>query len=102
MKRVIKTVLKTFLLVFRRPITWLLLKNEKRIEGYTQDVKDYTLSAMVSQFNLFHKIFYAPFFRRVQYIQSDISDVKALNGPVVFVMKNRGQLEYRYFNHLLY
>jgi glycerol-3-phosphate O-acyltransferase len=100
MKRIIKTVLKPFLLIFRKPITWLLLKNEKKMAGYAQHVKDYTLSAMVSQFNLLHKIFYTPFFRRVQYIQSDISEVKSLNGPIVFVVKNRGQLEYRYFNHL--
>ena len=100
MKKVIYVIGKNILILLRKPLTWLLLRNRERVEQYGTQVKNKTLSGMVLEFNFWHRIIFLPFFRRVQVLSSDISTIKSLNGPVVFVMKNRGQLEYHYFNYL--
>lgn len=91
------------LLLFLKPILEkILLKNKNRISTYQAEERETKTSGMVTEFNIWHKLIYQPFFRRVRTVKTDITRVKDLShqGPVVFVMKNRGQLEYRYFNTL--
>lgn len=96
----LKTAKAKFFL-FTKPVwSWVLLRNPERLKVYHEEMKHVTSSGMVTEFNIFHKLIFDRFFRRVQYLDSDIAKLKRLTGPTVYVMKNRGQLEYRYFNHL--
>lgn len=60
------------------------------------------LSGMVEEFNQILERVYTPFFRRVRTVEADIDMIKSLSykGPIVFVTKNNGAMEYRYFNFL--
>lgn len=80
----------------------LIARQMAKIDLSTKQSFDPTLSAMVPLFNFWHRLIFIPFFRRVATQPSDIDQIKNLSqkGPIVFVMKNRGQMEYRYFNHL--
>lgn len=100
MKKVALLFFQNILVLFRPILTRILFRNKAKLKGYQAHFKDSTLSGMVNEFNFFHGLLFLPFFRRVQTISTDLSKVKALNGPVVYVLKNRGQLEYRYFNYL--
>lgn len=101
-----QSLLKWFLIGFFRLTKSLLepliARQMAKIDLSTKQSFDPTLSAMVSQFNFWHRLIFVPFFRRVATQSSDINQIKNLSqkGPIVFVMKNRGQMEYRYFNHL--
>ena len=83
-------------------ITKTLLHNEAKIQSYIQNTQTLATSGMVTEFNFLHDLFYKSFFRRVQTLNTDIKVVRDLHqkGPIVYVIKNRGQLEYRYFNEL--
>ena len=100
MKRLVQILFRNFLILFRKPLSWLFLRDPIKLKGYQKNFKDTTLTAMVPEFNVFHRWIYEPFFRRVKVVHSDITKIRAVNGPTVFVLKNKGKLEYRYFNHL--
>lgn len=79
-----------------------LLHNQAKIQSYVQNTQTLYTSGMVTEFNFLHDFFYKSFFRRVQTLNTDIKVIRDLSqkGPIVYVIKNRGQLEYRYFNEL--
>lgn len=87
---------------FKPLLTRTLLHNEAKIQTYLQNTQTLYTSGMVTEFNFLHDFFYKSFFRRVQTLNTDIKIIRDLNlkGPIVYVIKNRGQLEYRYFNEL--
>lgn len=90
-------------LFFLRPLLEkTLLRNTTRVSAYQATERDTTSSSMVAEFGLFHRLIFERYFRRVKTVRTDIAMLKELGrkGPIVYVMKNRGQLEYRYFNHL--
>ncbi|MBF0106218.1 MAG: 1-acyl-sn-glycerol-3-phosphate acyltransferase [Deltaproteobacteria bacterium] len=100
MQNLFAMLIKKCLLFFKPVLEWLFLQNEAKIINHQAIVKDQSLSGMVDTFNVWHRWIYLPFFKRVQYLADDISKIKAVTGPTVFIMKNKGQLEYHYFNHL--
>lgn len=100
MKKLIVFLTAKTLRLFQPTLSWILLRNIERLKTYQDKTKNATFSGMVAEFNIWHKLIFLSFFRRVQYLGTDISKIKSVNGPIVFVMKNRGQLEYRYFNYL--
>lgn len=101
MKGLVKKGFQKTILALKPVLTLLFLRNTRRVAAYEQLTKDHNFSGMVSAFHVWHRLIFAPFFRRVQVFPEDISLLRQLSGPVVFVMKHRGQLEYRYFNHLV-
>lgn len=74
---------------------------EKVIQAETWALKT-PLSGMVAEFNRILERVYTPFFRRVRTVEADLDMIKTLSnkGPIVFVTKNNGAMEYRYFNFL--
>lgn len=59
-------------------------------------------SGMVTQFSLPHELVFKPYFEKVRTHSEELSQLRELSakGTLVYVMKNRGQLEYSFFNHL--
>lgn len=102
MGNLIKTFFLNVLILFKPVLERTLLRNRAKIAAYREAESRTNASGMVTEFNVVDKLVYQPLFKRVRTVRTDITSVKALNheGPVVYVMKNRGQLEYRYFNHL--
>ena len=92
---------KTLLLFLRPFFDFTLFRNKNKISDYQNFSKKNSTSSMVEKFN-FTQAFFQRFFRKVSIVDSDITEIKKLSqkGPIIFVMKNRGQLEYRYFNYL--
>lgn len=67
-----------------------------------EKLEDPYLSGMVKQFGTLHQLIFNPYFSKVRIDPNDLTKLKDLSqtGTLVYVMKNRGQLEYSYFNHL--
>lgn len=92
-KKVLHTVFK--------PLIWPLLRRKAGdFEGFRANLGVRDGSEMVGQFNVFHNIIFKPFFNRVDFLEEDVQKIKALSTPTVFLCKNKGQIEYRYFNQL--
>lgn len=100
MKKLLKIFIHANLVVFKPVLRYFLLGNPSQLKVFKTRFDDETLSGMVTEFNFWHRLVFLPFFQRVHTLSTDIAKIKNINGPVVFVMKNRGQLEYRYFNYL--
>lgn len=98
----IKKISLALLTLCKPLIERMFLNHQSKILEYQFAEKSQDASGMVSEFNMWQKLIFQPFFKRVQITKTDIARIKALSqsGPVAFVMKNRGQLEYRYFNYL--
>lgn len=101
MKKLLKSFFYRTFVIFQPLLEKTLLRNQNKISDYQRLERDIYSSSMVERFNWTHK-FFLKLFRRVRIVKTDISRIKELSqkGPLVFIMKNRGQLEYRYFNHL--
>ncbi|MBX7149581.1 1-acyl-sn-glycerol-3-phosphate acyltransferase [bacterium] len=65
-------------------------------------VKDPYFSGMVQKFNFWHRLIFSPYFNKVNVDPIELNNLKKLSetGTLVYIMKNQGQLEYSYFNHL--
>lgn len=79
-----------------------LLNNKEKIQSYEQSLRAFNKNGMVNEFNFFGKFFFKSFFRKVKTLSTDIQNIRNLSqkGSLVFVIKNRGKFEYRYFNNL--
>lgn len=92
-----------FFLAGLRPVyLWAI----KRYPAYFAELRrghqDPYHSGMVERFNRFHEWIFKPYFEKVHLDQSELAHLKELSnrGTLVYVMKNQGQLEYSFFNHL--
>ncbi len=100
------TSLKKLALFFVDLIRPLFLFWAKKSPHYFEKLRanfsDPYLSGMISGFSLPHDIIYQPNFEKTHVDASEIEHLRELSktGTLVYVMKNRGQLEYSYFNHL--
>lgn len=94
--------LKKMTLIFKPLAHVLFFRKPLKVEYYQHVARKLSASSMVEKFNMWHSVIFSRYFRKVMVIESDLKKIRALSqkGPVVFVMKNRGRLEYRYFNHL--
>lgn len=100
MKTLFYKLLHLVLFILGPVLKFVFLNNPERLLRYRDETGDRHVSAMVRRFNCVHRWFFKPFFKRVRFLNTDIEKLRSLETPVVFIMKNRGQLEYRYFNHL--
>ncbi len=73
-----------------------------RFEKWVQQAGSLDLSAMLSRFNLAHRFFFRNTFEKIHYQNTDIQKVReaAQKGPIIYLMKNWGQIEYNFFNSL--
>src|SRR5688572_28207898 len=63
---------------------------------------DLYFSGMINRFGFFYRKILSPTFDKVRTNPQELAHLKALSqkGVLVYVIKNRGQLEYSFFNHL--
>src|SRR3989338_3725971 len=94
---------RVFLLDFFRPLftRWVERKKDffcKLREMFT----DPYLCGMITRFSVLHDLVFKPSFEKVRIDPAEIASLKefAGKGTLIYVMKNRGQLEYSFFNHL--
>lgn len=97
-----KTFFKQALWLFKPLLSPILLNNTAKIQNYIHNSQNVYPSSMVTEFNGLHRLIFKPFFKRVQTHSADIKNIRELSqkGPIVYIIKNRGQWEYRYFNEL--
>lgn len=95
---------RSFLLDLLRPV---FLYFRKRYSPYFEKIasplRDHPyLSGMISRFNSLHETIFVPTFNKVRVDTHEIEKLKTLSQDhtLVYIMKNRGQLEYSFFNHL--
>lgn len=100
MSKIVKKVFLHIILFLRPVLSALFLRDLKKVASYEIFAAPQTASGMVSEFGFLHRLIYLPFFKRAKYIENDIAALKNVRGPIVFISKNRGQLEYRFFNYL--
>lgn len=95
--------MKHFLLdVFRPLYNWITKSRREQIAQWMQTEEDPYHSGMVSRFNLPYRLIFEPYFKRVHVDHTEIELTKklAVDNTLVYIVKNRGQLEYSFFNHL--
>lgn len=64
-------------------------------------IRDPYLCGMIPVFNRFHEWIFKPYFEKVKINPEELEGIKKISkkATLVYVMKNRGQLEYSFFNH---
>lgn len=102
MNHAIQNLFKSLAFLFKPLLKFVFLRREEKIFRDEALASQNPPSAMVSEFNKLSHFFYEPFFRRVKTQEADLEKIRELSrsGPIVFVTKNKGALEYRYFNYL--
>lgn len=77
-------------------------RNGEFFQELETSFNDPYLCGMVDHFGLLHDWIFKPYFEKVRISPEEIALLKklSLDGTLVYVMKNRGQLEYSFFNHL--
>ncbi len=73
-----------------------------RFEHWNQKAGNLDLSAMLTEFNLAHRFFFRNTFEKIHFQTADLEKVREATqqGPIIYLMKNWGQIEYNFFNSL--
>lgn len=92
-----------FILDLLRPFFELISKRKKNffVSLRQNFKKDPYLCGMITRFGIWHEWIFKPYFEKVKTNPDETTSLKGLSnqGTLVYVMKNRGQLEYSFFNH---
>ena len=91
-----------FLSLFRPLHLWLARKYPDLFSRYLGPAVDLDTSRMLPRFNALHHWFFRRGFEKIGFDDEDLDYLKVAQsrGPLVFLMKNWGQVEYNFFNHL--
>jgi glycerol-3-phosphate O-acyltransferase len=91
-----------FLSLFRSPYLWLEKKYPDFFARRLGTEVDLDTSRMLSRFNALHHWFFRRGFEKIGFDDEDLRCLKEARarGPVIFLMKNWGQVEYNFFNQL--
>ncbi len=86
----------------RRPYLWAKGKWPHYFEKHLQPSLNLDTSRMLRDFNFFHRLFFRRGFDTIRFNNAELEGLQAARrkGPVVFLMRNWGQVEYNYFNDL--
>lgn len=89
--------------LFRRPYLWAKLKWPRGFEKRLNPELNLDTSRMLAKFNAFHRLFFSRGFDTISFDENELQNIAqaAQRGPVIFLMRNWGQVEYNYFNHLM-
>lgn len=91
------------LLKLLRPVYLFLRKRWPNFwQGYLGKEVDLDTSRMLPRFNFLHRVFLGRGFEKISFDRKELDHLKAAfaKGPVIFLMKNWGQVEYNYYNQL--
>src|SRR3990167_1866192 len=105
MNQMSKLLKKTglFLLEVFRPVFEHWAEKKKAFfASLSTSFDDPYLCGMITRFNTIHERIFLPYFEKVRCDSAELALLKeiAAKGTPVYVMKNRGQLETSFFNHL--
>jgi len=95
-------VKKFFSGLIRPLFLWLKKKYPATFERWIKEAGGLDLSAMLIEFNWLHRLFFRETLTRIQIEETDLTKIReaAKRGPIVYMMRNWGQIEYNYFNTL--
>ncbi len=73
-----------------------------KINGWIDSAGPLDFSSMLTRFNWFHRLFFRNALKRILIEPADIQKIKAAasKGPILYMMRNWGQIEYNFFNLL--
>lgn len=100
--KIMREILLGFLSVAAKPLViYFSQNNPQKIAQWIKESATISPSGMVNEFNCLNGVF-SFFLKRVEIVPEDIAQLREISrrGSIVFVMKNRGRLEYRFFNQL--
>lgn len=88
--------------VFRRPYLWARQRWRTGFTKYLGKPANLDTSRMLAKFNWLHRLFFRGGFEKIRWDRAELAKIEAAlsAGPVIFLMKNWGQVEYNFFNHL--
>ncbi len=97
--------MKRLLLEILRPLYFFLKKRyPSAFEKWIGQAGSLDGSAMLLEFNLLHRLFFRKLLSRIRISPEDIQKIKtatASGEPIIYMMRNWGQIEYNFFNLLL-
>lgn len=87
---------------FRRPYLWAKRKWPGFFIERVIPTLNLNSSRMLRDFNFLHRLFFGRGFETIRFDMAELKPLKAAMqaGPVVYLMRNWGQVEYNYFNDL--
>jgi glycerol-3-phosphate O-acyltransferase len=91
-----------FLRIFRRPYLWAKKKWPEYFRERLTPARNLDTSRMLREVNFLHRLFFGRGFDTIRFDKAEIKPLQAAykKGPVVFLLRNWGQIEYNYFNDL--
>lgn len=91
-----------FLSLFRAPYLWLSHRYPDFFSRRLGTPVELDTSRMLPRFNALHHLFFRRGFEKIGFDDEDLRYLQEAKsrGPVIFLMKNWGQVEYNFFNHL--
>ncbi|MBF0491201.1 MAG: 1-acyl-sn-glycerol-3-phosphate acyltransferase [Deltaproteobacteria bacterium] len=95
--------LRLFIATLLRPLYFHFQKKyPDRFNLWIAESGPLFVSAMLQKFNLFHRLMFRGSLNRIQIHPQDVEKIRQASqkGPVVYMMRNWGQVEYNFFNHL--
>src|SRR4030095_3298523 len=77
-------------------------KNPEAFRETLQEAGNLDLSGMLTEFNALHRFFFQGTLARIRIDGSELEKIRvaAARGPVLYMMRNWGQIEYNFFNTL--
>ncbi len=98
-----KNKIKVFLAKLLTPLFfWLQRKYPAFFEKILKESGSLDYSSMQSEFNSLHQIFFQNMLSKIQFDKFDLERVRkaSVEGQIVYMMRNWGQIEYNFFNSL--
>ncbi|MBL7684831.1 MAG: 1-acyl-sn-glycerol-3-phosphate acyltransferase, partial [Deltaproteobacteria bacterium] len=92
-----------FIFFFLAPyIQWLKRKRPEILQNTLAEAGNLDFSGMLPRFNFLHRLFFRKTLSRIQMSPEDLEKIRSAQtkGPVVFMMRHWGQIEYNFFNVL--
>lgn len=88
--------------LLRRPYLWARKKWAPWFERRIDPARNLDTTRMLAKFNAFHRLFFSRGFDTIRFSDDDLQNLTQAGqrGPLVFLMRNWGQVEYNFFNHL--
>jgi len=88
--------------LFRRPYLWAKRRWPAFFEKRLANFPELDTSRMLTQFNFFHRLFFRRGFETIGLDERELSTILEAQkkGPVIYLMRNWGQVEFNYFNDL--
>src|SRR5262245_14115210 len=81
---------------------WLKKRHPDSFARWIDEAGSLDLSGMLTEFNALHRLFFRDTFTRIQIDKKETEKIRQAthSGPIIYMMRNWGQIEYNFFNSL--